>query len=151
MFFCEFCQISKNTLFTEHLRTTAPTYCRSLYNFSVIWLKILPFFCLEMDRFPWFFWFSACFRFFEYLSTFKVKNRPNFSKNCSVVTKLSLAQENLIAHAYNPCTLQAFVLLVSLKCFVSAGILVLIRYKAQVRVGTYTSYHFLVQSQQQKH
>ena len=67
------------------------------------------------------------------------------------MTKLSLTQEKLIAHAYNPCTLQAFVLLVSLKRFVSAGILVLIRYKAQIRAGTYTSYHFLVQSQQQKH
>ena len=28
IFSCEFCEISKNTIFTEHLRTTASTYLR---------------------------------------------------------------------------------------------------------------------------
>ena len=46
LFSCEFCEISKNTLFTEHLRTTASIFYKILFWQVLTSLKI----CLECTR-----------------------------------------------------------------------------------------------------
>ena len=40
MFPCEFCEISKNTFFTEHLCTTASEVKKTVFNYYVQWSKV---------------------------------------------------------------------------------------------------------------
>ena len=48
MFSCEFCEISKNTFFAEHLRTTASEHSYALFE---IWMNRLSLFFLKRCTF----------------------------------------------------------------------------------------------------